>query len=591
MNHQASGGWHPPRPATLGRIAIAVVFLLGACPAAFADDPAAFPLSEPRLQGISESGLRMIRGAIRSYAERDRVVGASFTVIKNRRTVVSETYGWKDRELAAPLATDALFNIRSMTKMVTGVAAQILIDEGRLGLEDKVSEYLSDFARGSAGRITIEQLLTHRSGLPLTILTSLDDYPDLWSMGNAIGRQGPEFAPGSKFWYSDAGTDALGAVIEVASGMNLDVFVRERILEPLGMDDSYYLHDEATPRDRIASLYYGTNGNWTRIWTPDQPFYPFAWGSQSLYSTPADYAKFLAMLMDGGAVEGKRVVSEAAVGRVLTPVSEMGSLGSDTPAPNGFPGRRTYYGQMAVLYQTDEGLECFGHSGSDGTWAWAWPERDLMVLYFTQSRGQATGIRLETELARLLLDPITVPTPEVLDSYAKYCGKYRADFDSALGTFRDDRFTVQIHEGRLGLDVPGQFIFGLKDPNRIGRWYFDIGDQFSVRFIEDDEGQVVRMQFFEPGKSFSLPRTEGCSSEALSLFSVSSVRDVSTGGLEITSFLMGEPNCPYMVEYSTDLRTWLPFLTNSSPSGAMQVSDLDHTKHPRMFFRARPLLP
>lgn len=248
----------------------------------------------------------------------------------------------------------------------------------------------------------MEQLLTHRSGLPLSILTSLNEYPTLDAMANAVGQRGPQFTPGSRFWYSDAGSDSLGALVEVVSGMSLEAFVRERLLEPLAMRDTFYLHEPETPRHRIASLYYGRAGAWTNIWTPAWDFYPYAWGSQSLYSTPKDYARFLAMLLDRGIANGGRILSEAAVERILTPISVMTSLGSAVPHPSGFPHTECYYGQMSVLYQSAVGMEAFGHSGSDGTWAWAWPEQDLMILYFTQSRGQASGVRLETDIAHLV---------------------------------------------------------------------------------------------------------------------------------------------------------------------------------------------
>jgi CubicO group peptidase (beta-lactamase class C family) len=247
------------------------------------------------------------------------------------------------------MAHDTIFNIRSMTKMLTGASAQILIDDGRLHLDDRVSQYLPGFNNSKSGGITIAQLLTHRSGLPLSTLTSLDEFADLYSLGNSIGAKGPEFTPGSKFWYSDAGAEALGAVVEVVSGVTLDRFVRERLLAPLDMNDTFYVTEPEAPLDRFASLYVGTSGAWQKWWTPGEPFYPFAWGSQSLYSTPRDYAKFLSMLMNDGTCQGSRILSEDAVDRILTPVSLMTSLGSDAPAVTGFPFTQVYYGELSYF--------------------------------------------------------------------------------------------------------------------------------------------------------------------------------------------------------------------------------------------------
>jgi CubicO group peptidase (beta-lactamase class C family) len=138
--------------------------------------------------------------------------------------------------------------------------------------------------------------------------------------------------------------------------MTIDRFVAERILQPLGMVDSFYLSKADDPRkERVASVYIGSPGKWTRFWKPDgPPLYPFAWGSQTLYSTPADYARFLALWMDGDMVGDKRLLSTEAIARILTPASPMKSLGSDKPYPCGFFGMKPHYGQMSMLYAPGE---------------------------------------------------------------------------------------------------------------------------------------------------------------------------------------------------------------------------------------------
>jgi len=258
----------------------------------------AFSYASPESQGISNGSVAELADAVRGYFDEEMIVGAELVVIKNRRIVLHEAVGWKDRENEIPMERGTLFNIRSMTKPITGAAIQILIDEGRLRLDSRAN-------------ITFEQLLTHRSGLPLSIITSADQYETLFSIANETGIIGPEFTPGSKFWYSDAGTEVLGAIIEAETGVTLDAFVTERILEPLGMNSSFYYHP-ATRNDsrsgRIADLYGGGVGEWVKIWSSEEPFYPFAFGSQSLYSTPVDYARFLAMWMDEGRVGGTQLL-------------------------------------------------------------------------------------------------------------------------------------------------------------------------------------------------------------------------------------------------------------------------------------------
>lgn len=456
---------------------------------------------------IPAEALAELSASIQQHVEKDHIVGAEFLIVRGGQAIMHEAYGWRDREALEPMEPNTICNIRSMTKMLTGASAQMLMDEGKLSLDDKASQYLPGFRNANSGGITIEQLLTHRSGLPLSTLTRLDEHSDLYSMANAIGARGPDFPPGSKFWYSDAGSETLGAVVEVVSGVTLDRFVRARLLDPLDMNDTFYLTELEAPLDRFASLYLGAPGAWQKWWTPGQPFYPFAWGSQSLYSTPADYARFLSMLINGGTYKGRRILSEEAVARILTPVSAMTSLGSDLPALTGFPFTEVYYGQMSVLNVSADGqVRVFGHSGSDGTWAWAFPEHDLMILYFTQSRGQATGIRLETDLDRLLIHPEYVPPPEVVERYQPYLGTYVSESAASRG----EEFSVLIHNEHLGFDIPGIFICELKDPpTESGTWYFQLDEQLSIQFIRGRSGSIIGLIFCEPGYVHRMTKVSG----------------------------------------------------------------------------------
>jgi CubicO group peptidase (beta-lactamase class C family) len=467
------------------------------------EDPC-LPQADPEIHGIPADTLEELSATIHAHFESDSIVGAEFLIIKSGQIIMHEVYGWMDREELKPMEPNTIFNIRSMTKMLTGASAQILIDEGRLSLEDTVSQYLPGFNNSKSGGITIEQLLTHRSGLPTSALTSLDEFGDLYSIGNSIGEIGPQFTPGSKFWYSDAGSEALGAVIEVVSGVTLDRFVRERLLYPLDMNDTFYVHEVEAPLDRIASLYIGTPGSWEKWWMPGEPFYPFAWGSQSLYSTPIDYSKFISLLMNYGTHNGTRILSEDAVNRILTPVSVMTSLGSDMPAVTGFPFTEVYYGQMSVLNMSSDGqLRVFGHSGSDGTWAWAFPEHDLMIFYFTQSRGQVTGVRLETDIDRLLVNPEYTPPLEIVEKYKPYLGTYISESAASMG----EEFIVVIHNDHLGFDIPSLIIFELEDPSTEGgRWYFQFDNQLFIEFIRDRSNNISGLKFYEPGYTHKMTK-------------------------------------------------------------------------------------
>lgn len=469
-----------------------------------------FSYVTPESQNMSSEALQQLADIVQGYLDNERIVGAELMVLKNRYIVLHEVFGWKDRENEVPMHKNTLFNIRSMTKPITGAAAQILIDRDKLYLDDRVADYLPGFDNELSGNITVQQLLTHQAGLPLTILTSADEYDDLWTMANEVGKIGPEFPPGSKLWYSDAGADALGGLVEAVSGQSLDNFVTENLLQPLGMSDTFYFTSASQDdprRERIASLYVGGIGEWNRFWTPEEPLYPFAWGSQSLYGTTLDYARFLSLWLDNGVVGNRWVLSKDAVARTLKPAAPLKMLGSDMLFPTGFYNLSVYYGQMSVLYTDSDSGEVvvIGHSGSDGTYAWAWREQNLIILYFTQSRGGASGITLESEIDRLFIHPeLEEINARAKEQYAPYLGTYVANF----GPFRNAEFEVTVLNGQLAVDVPNQLVFELKEPDSEGKWHFKLLDVLAVSFEKDASGTVAKMKLYEGEQVFELPRGE-----------------------------------------------------------------------------------
>jgi len=468
-------------------------------PLASAPGHSQFPEATPESQGVSSAALDAVFASIEKFFESDEIVGAEFLVIINRKVIYHRSIGWKDREEKIPYGKNTIVNIRSMTKPLTGAGIHILAAQGKLNIDDPVSKYLKGFS--SDQKITIEQLLTHRSGLPLSLLMTpadLEKYKSLVELADATGEAGAEFEPGSKFWYSDAGSEVLGAITEIVSGMPLAVFRAKHIFEPLGMTDTLTLSRQDDARkNEAAILYAGTIGNWKKAWSPENPsFYPFAMGSQSIYSTPMDYAKFLAMWLDGGQAEGREVLSQSAVKEMLTPVSKMKVLGSDSLMPTGFPHHDLDYGQMAMLY-CDTNVDAtkpviVGHNGSDGTYAWAWPGRDLIVAYFTQSRGTSTGLKLEKEIYRRLINP-DEPAEETPEEFKPFVGTYTG----TAGSLMNKELTVLVQNGSLAVDVPGMMVFELTEPDDNGMRYFKITDNVGISFDRDEEGKTVALRTHE----------------------------------------------------------------------------------------------
>ena len=441
------------------------------------------------------------------YIDKQHAVGAELLVIQKGKTLYHQSFGMSDVEEQRPWENNTLCNIRSMTKPITSAAAQILIDRKLLKLDEPVASYLESFDNDKSGSITVRQVLTHRSGLPLTNLIKVDQFSSLAEQVAAAGEKGPQFEPDSKFWYSDIGTDVVGALVEKISGEPLQEFVQRELFEPLGMTSTLYGIDASDKRySKAASLYVKVGSKrWTRFWKPDKPFYPFAWGSQTVFSTTADYAKFLTMLMNRGRVGDRQLISVEAVDRMLAPVSRMKMLGSDSNYPTGFRNLQASYGQMMlthrVIGQKTGNPVIIGHSGSDGTNAWAWPDRELIILYFTQSRGGMTPLKIEKPIDRLVIHPgKNEPVP---DRLRPYIGVYIANHEG----FDGEEFTVTARNGKLFLDVPSQLEFELMEPDDDGFWAFAlVPDQVKAIFDRNEDGDVVGIKLHKEDQVYEVPR-------------------------------------------------------------------------------------
>lgn len=365
-----------------------------------------FPWADAPSQGVQPAALVRLTDLVIGFVEADEIVGAELLVIKNRRTILHEVFGFNDRARKLPMQKDTIFSIRSMTKPLTGVAAQMLIDEGLLQLHAPVAKYLPAFDTDSPRKITVHHLLTHRSGLPMRsagrLWSDYGSYDSVQELAAYWGNYGPRlFEPGKHYHYADANVDTLAAVIENVTGMPAEVFIQRRLLEPLEMKDTIPLLRGDDPRvDRVATKYSGGRGKWRAFWSWNgKPYFAFPMFAQGFYSTAVDYACFLAMLADGGEYHGQRLLSHDAIDRILTPVS-------GTTMPTGVARVNSSYGQLMHVYEHRGKLIVFGHSGSDGTYAWVWPAENLIVLYLTQSRGSTTMARMEAVVDNVLGRPV-----------------------------------------------------------------------------------------------------------------------------------------------------------------------------------------
>lgn len=491
-----------------------------------ADSPASadpFPAASPESVGVSAADLQSICGQIQKWVDDEDAVGAEIHIIKNRRTVLHKGFGWMDRENKVPMKPDSIFCVRSMTKPVVGAAIQILVDEGKIAIDDPAAKYLPSFDNDKSRAIMIRHLLNHTSGLPLTLKSKgLGGYADIREIAAEAGEHGPDFPPGSGFHYSDEGADALGAIVEQVSGRPLDEFVRTRLLEPVGMKDAMCVLKPGDERwSRISCNYMGTKGNWQKYWdnTKTDIIFPIFLASQGLYCSTTDYARFLALWMDMGktpAPGGERILSEDAVRRAVAPAVPFNGI------PTSFDGCEMNYGQNWMIYKqaaptpsasspaassqaaTASSLPMFGHGGSDGTYALAVPDRDLIVLYFTQSRGGTTALSIESVLRPLIgQPPLKQPAAAALTAQETepYLGFYYVDVLDEIGA-------VIRHGSQLALEIPSQQEFVLRWPDEQGKWAFDLLPSIAIKFDQPEGGRVPGFTIFQAGQEHRAKRYE-----------------------------------------------------------------------------------
>ncbi|NQV35038.1 MAG: beta-lactamase family protein [Phycisphaeraceae bacterium] len=446
----------------------------------YAVDPLPFAHATPTSQGISPHALMQLTEEVDGYIRDEKIVGAELLVIKNRKAVLHKGFGWRNRDKDIPMGINTIFNIRSMTKPITGTTLQMLIEDNKLCIDDPVAKHLWSFDNEKSRAITVKHLLTHRSGLGWLTGTS---QASLQMIANSCGELGPhEFLPGTSFRYSNGGSDIMGAIIEETARMPLDAFMNERIFQPLGMKETFGLHRGTDPRlERCASRYRNQSGPLECVWKPsDGAQFKFMRGSQGLGSTPMDYARFLALWLDKGMAGNKRLLSAKTVSRSLTPVS-LADL------TTGFPHTKVYYGYQWMLYRKRQESvpSAWGHGGSDGTFAWVWPHKDLMVLYFSQCTNTITGSLLEQAIDRLLIHPENNETkaPEKLQPYIGFYWSSEANMYRAIVS----------RDAELVIEVPGSTLATLRATSNPDRWVSAEQTNLEFKFARNEEGNVVAL--------------------------------------------------------------------------------------------------
>jgi CubicO group peptidase (beta-lactamase class C family) len=385
------------------------------------------PVVKPEQVGLSSERLGRITAMLKADVEKGTIPGAILLVARHGKIAAFDTVGVRDPGSKAPMTRDAIFRIYSMSKPITSVATMILFEEGKLALSDPVGKYIPALGTVKVGvekaeagggaptlelvaprrPISVQDLLRHTSGLTYGFFGDglvkkayvdaklLADSPSNAEFVDRLATLPLAYQPGSTWDYSHS-TDVLGRLVEVVSGRTLYEFEKARILDPLGMKDTSFYVTDKTKQDRVVepfpndrSIGVGAEFNDPRVagkWES---------GGGGMVGTAMDYARFLQMLLNGGTLDGKRIIGPKTVAYMTA--DHMG--GGAVPGPLYLPGAGFGFG-LGFAVRKDAGVSPFPGSvgeynwgGAGGTYFWVDPKENMFVVFMMQSPKQRVYYR------------------------------------------------------------------------------------------------------------------------------------------------------------------------------------------------------
>ena len=355
------------------------------------------PLQEgnPKEVGMSAERLDKIDAMLTEEVNEGHIPGAVALIARKGKIVFHKAYGVDNGEKKRPLEKDAIFRIASQTKAITATAVMMLWEEGKFKLDDEISKYIPEFkeaqiletfndadstytTKAAENQITIRDLLTHTSGIGYGMIDGDERFRKIYAKAGIIdaftsdkvllsnnikklAKLPLHHEPGESWTYSE-GLDVLGYLVEIISEQPFDEFLKDRIFEPLGMKDTwFYLPKEK--QSRLVVVQVNDNGTWKRFTTPifdiDYPkkgAMSYFSGGAGLSSTALDYATFLQMYLNGGELNGTRLLSRTTVNIILS--NQIGDI---------WKGGKSY-GLAFELINAKGEVE--GGEGSNGTFDW-----------------------------------------------------------------------------------------------------------------------------------------------------------------------------------------------------------------------------
>jgi len=434
------------------------------------------------------------------------IPGMAIAVVQGDEVILARGFGLADVEKKEPVTPETLFSIGSTTKAFTATLIGSLVDEGTMDWDDDVTRYLPAFqlavrpaedgeggdgAAGAAQAVTIRDLLSHRTGFTrMTPLFANGEVRSAEILATAVNAK-PRAAFRERFLYNNIMYLAAGTAAAKAAGSTWSALIEQRILEPLGMQNSTTSVATVGNNPRLARGYL-----WDDVLSgyrslplrcPDNVA-----PAGALASNVTDMARWIRCLLGGGLFEGHRVISEKRLRETWTGQIEAGG--------------GVQYG-LGWMISAWRGQPMIFHGGNiDGFAAHValLPESKLGFVLLcnvtaTSLQGQSMSLVWEALLGEPKDDGAQHAAARDLTPFV---GKYRANF----GAFKDAEFEIAVQDESLTLDVPSQTAYKLRAPDGTGKWFFALTDQVAVSFVRDAEGRIIAMMLYQGGMEFELPR-------------------------------------------------------------------------------------
>jgi CubicO group peptidase (beta-lactamase class C family) len=394
------------------RAGVALLILLAAFAAASAGDER----DDGRLK---RENLDRVDTLIRTEMAERHIPGAVVMIQRQGKTLYLEAFGWRDEANKAPMTTDTIFRIYSMTKPITTVAALMLVDDGKLKLDDPVAKYIPAFADTKVGverkseqgervlelvpqerPMTIEDLMRHSSGITTgsygdSLVRKAYATSDLYDgdfdnavVAERIARLPLEKQPGTT-WVYGLSTDVLGRVVEVVSGQSLYEFEKQRLFDPLGMKDTLYRALDPARQARLAQLLPEDGAMSDPRRRAAVAMRQYESGAGGLVSTVADYARFCEMILRGGELDGRRYLKPETF--ALMASNRLWPASGVNPSAYYFPGDGFGFG-LGFAVRTGPGVAnppgSIGElkwDGALGTYFWIDRKEDMFAILMIQT--------------------------------------------------------------------------------------------------------------------------------------------------------------------------------------------------------------